>query len=69
MQSLALTLKRAFWAIFLCVMLISFSLPCFAMTVQQVPNPRQGYRGWVTDMANLLDPESDISYTESKITV
>jgi uncharacterized protein len=29
-----------------------------AVTVQDVPNPRQVYWGWVTDMANLLDSET-----------
>ena len=58
MRSVRLMLKRAFWAIFLCLVLISFPLPSFAITVQDVPNPQQVYRGWVTDMANLLDSET-----------
>lgn len=58
MQSLALMFKRAFWAIFLCLALISFPLPSFAVTVQYVPNPRQVDKGWVTDMANILDSET-----------
>jgi len=28
------------------------------VTVQEVPNPRQLYRAWVTDMADLLNPET-----------
>jgi uncharacterized protein len=59
MQSVALMLKRTFWGIFLCLALLSFPLPSFAVTVQDVPNPRQVYGGWVTDMANLLDPETE----------
>ncbi len=58
MQSVALIIKRAFWAIFLCLTIISFPLPSLAVTVQDVPNPRQVYWGWVTDMANLLDSET-----------
>ncbi len=59
MHSIALSLKRAFWAIFLCLALISFPLPSLALTVQDVPNPQEQYiRGWVTDMANLLDSET-----------
>jgi uncharacterized protein len=58
MQSLALMFKGAFWAIFLCLALISFPLPSFAVAVQDVPNPRQIDRSWVTDMANLLNPQT-----------
>jgi uncharacterized protein len=58
MQSVAITLKRSFWVIILCFAIASFPLPSFAVTVQDVPNPRQVDRGWVTDMANLLDPET-----------
>jgi uncharacterized protein len=57
-RSVALIVKRAFWAIFLCLTIVSFPLPSLAVTVQDVPNPRQVYRGWVTDMANLLDSET-----------
>lgn len=56
MQFLGITIKRAFWVIFLCLMLISFPQPSFALMVRDVPNPQEQYiRGWVTDMANLLD--------------
>lgn len=51
-------LKRALWAIFLYLALISYSLPSFAVTVQEVPNPRQIEGGWVTDMTDLLDFET-----------
>ncbi len=30
-----------------------------AITVQEVPNPRQASGGWVTDMAELLSPEAE----------
>lgn len=58
MQSIVATIKRAFWAIFLGLALISFPLPSVAVTVQDIPNPQQVDGGWVTDMANLLDPET-----------
>ncbi len=58
MQSVALMFKRAFWAIFLCLALISFPLSSLAVTVEDVPNPRQVDRTWVTDMANLLNPQT-----------
>ncbi len=49
------------------VLLISFvvqtwlihPLPSFALTVQQVSNPRQQYHGWVTDMAEILSPSTE----------
>ncbi|MGD1716777.1 TPM domain-containing protein [Dapis sp. BLCC M172] len=34
-------------------------LPSFALTVQQVSNPRQDYHGWVTDMAEILSPSTE----------
>jgi len=58
LQSVAFMLKRAFWAIFLCLALVSLPLPSLAVTVQDVPNPRQIDRSWVTDMANLLNPQT-----------
>lgn len=58
MQSVVATIKRAFWAIFLGLAIVSFPLPSLALTVHDVPNPQQVYGGWVTDMANLLDPET-----------
>ncbi len=65
MPSLALMLKRALWGIFLCLALLSFPLPSLAVTVQDVPNPRQIYGGWVTDMANLLDPETEAKLNQT----
>ena len=58
MQSLPLTIKRTFWLIFLCVAIASVPLPSLAVTVKEVPNPQQVYGGWVTDMANLFDSET-----------
>lgn len=61
MQLIKITIKRAFWVIFLCLVLISFPQPSLAVTVQDVPNPQEQYiRGWVTDMANLLDPNTKL---------
>jgi len=70
MQSIALTLKRAFWVILLCLAIASFPLPSLAVTVQDVPNPQQQYiRGWVTDMANLLgsDTKAKLNQMISKL--
>lgn len=65
MQFLGITIKRAFWIIFLCLALISFPQPSFALTVQDVPNPQEQYvRGWVTDMANLLDSDTQLKLNQ-----
>lgn len=54
--------KRPFWAVCLCLTLIFFPLPSYALTIQDVPNPQIEYGGWVTDMAQILSPN-----TEAKI--
>jgi uncharacterized protein len=65
-------LKKALWVILLCLLLLSISLPALAVTIQEIPNPRLVYGGWVTDMANILSPETEaqlnkiISEFESK---
>lgn len=72
MQSIALTLKQGFYAGFVSVVLISFTSPTLAVTVQQVPNPRQVSGGWVTDMAGVLSSKTKaelnqkISHLEAK---
>jgi uncharacterized protein len=35
------------------------SLPSYALTVREVPNPRQTYGGWVTDLANILSDRTE----------
>ena len=59
MVSILFTAKRAFWAVCLCLTLILFPLPSYALTVQDVPNPRQDNGGWVTDMAQILSPDTE----------
>ncbi|NEP43610.1 MAG: TPM domain-containing protein, partial [Okeania sp. SIO2H7] len=34
-------------------------LPSFALTIQEVPNPRHYYHGWVTDMAEILSKSTE----------
>jgi uncharacterized protein len=38
---------------------LAFSYFCLAVTVQEVPNPRKEYGGWVTDMAGILNDETE----------
>jgi uncharacterized protein len=40
------------------------ALPSQALTVEEVPNPRQISRGWVTDMAGILKPETEDQLNE-----
>jgi uncharacterized protein len=47
------------WGFLLGLSLILFPLLNHAITVQDVPNPQQQYGGWVTDMANILSPETE----------
>lgn len=62
MFSVAFMAKRTFWVVCLCLTLILFPLPSYALTVQDVPNPRKEHGGWVTDMAQILSP-----YAEAKL--
>lgn len=39
---------------------ISFASPSLALTIQEVPNPRQVNNGWVTDMADVLSPATEL---------
>ncbi|HEY9635055.1 MAG TPA: TPM domain-containing protein [Coleofasciculaceae cyanobacterium] len=59
MFSVALRAKRAFWTVGLCLTLILFSLPSYALTIQEVPNPRKEDSGWVTDMAQILSTKTE----------
>jgi uncharacterized protein len=52
-------LKRTLCASSLCLAVFLSPLPSLALTVQEVPNPRQAYGGWVTDMAEVLTPETE----------
>jgi uncharacterized protein len=52
-------IKRTLWGILLGFFLVLFPLLSHALTVQEVPNPQQEYGGWVTDMANILSPETE----------
>ncbi len=44
---------------FLSLAVISFPSPSLAVSVEQVPNPRQDNGGWVTDMADVLSPSTE----------
>ncbi|MDJ0661180.1 MAG: TPM domain-containing protein [Crocosphaera sp.] len=59
MQGFKLRFSDAVWATSSCLAILIFSLPCNAVNVQDVPNPRQQYGGWVTDMAEILTDDTE----------
>ena len=72
MKSFTNLFKVSFWISIFCAVLFLFPSYTYALKVRDVPNPRQEYGGWVTDMANLLSKETEakldgmISELESK---
>ncbi|MDJ0620469.1 MAG: TPM domain-containing protein [Calothrix sp. MO_192.B10] len=52
-------LSHIFWAGSLSLAVFMVALPTHALTVEEVPNPRQIYGGWVTDMANILSDRTE----------
>ena len=52
-------LKRTLVASSLCLAVFLFPLKSKALTVQEVPNPRQVYGGWVTDSAEILSDSTE----------
>ncbi len=57
--------QRTLLASSLCLAVFLFPLKSEALTVLDVPNPRQVYSGWVTDMAEILTDSTDRSPIES----
>jgi len=49
------TVGSIFWGMVICLP----SLPSYALTVQEVPNPRQISGNWVSDSAEILKPETE----------
>lgn len=48
-------------------LLITFvfaSIPSYAISVENVPNPRKEYGGWVTDMVDMLSPQAEIQLNQ-----
>ncbi len=52
-------LRRTLVASSLCLALYFFPVKSEALTVQEVPHPRQVYGGWVTDSAEILTDSSE----------
>ncbi|MEG4514471.1 TPM domain-containing protein [Microcoleus sp. F6_B4] len=51
--------KQIIWSSLLCFSAIAFPLTSQAITVQEVPNPRQLNNTWVTDKANILSDSTE----------
>ncbi|MEG4170263.1 MULTISPECIES: TPM domain-containing protein [unclassified Microcoleus] len=51
--------KQIIWTSLLCFSAIAFPLTSQAITVQEVPNPRQVNNTWVTDKANILSDSTE----------
>jgi uncharacterized protein len=51
--------QQIIYTILLCFSTISFPLNSQALTVQEVPNPRQVNNTWVTDKANILSDNTE----------
>ncbi len=56
---LAVQFKQILGAGMLSIAVLSIPSAGVAVTVQQVPNPRQVNGGWVTDMAGVLSPSTE----------
>ena len=48
----------------LCFWAIAFPVTSQAITVQEVPNPRQVNNTWVTDNANILSDRTEIQLNQ-----
>ncbi len=51
--------KSIFWVSLFSSAIFLFPISVLALTVQEVPNPRKEYGGWVTDMAGILSEETE----------
>ncbi|MEG3905746.1 MULTISPECIES: TPM domain-containing protein [unclassified Microcoleus] len=56
--------KQIIWISLLCFSAIAFPVTSQAITVQEVPNPRQVNNTWVTDKANILSNSTEIQLNQ-----
>ena len=59
MKALVFKPHPVIWLSSLCVAFCLVPFSGLALTVQEVPNPRQVSGGWVTDKAEILQPETE----------
>ncbi|MEM9539570.1 MAG: TPM domain-containing protein [Cyanobacteria bacterium P01_E01_bin.42] len=63
-KSIAIFGKYALLSLLTACLLI-FPVASFALNIGDVPNPRQQYGGWVTDMAGILSPDTETRLNHS----
>lgn len=59
MRTITLSIKQSCWASFLGLAVVSFPALSLAITVKEIPNPRQENRGWVADTADILNSSTE----------
>jgi len=59
MKLLGITPSNTIWAGLVSLAVMSVTSSSLAVTVEQVPNPREVNGGWVTDMAEMLSPATE----------
>lgn len=59
MKALVVKPHPVIWLGSLCVAFFLVPSPGLVLMVQEVPNPRQVFGGWVTDKAEILQPETE----------
>ena len=57
-------IQRTLVASSLCLAVFLFPLKSEALTVREVPNPRQVYGGWVTDSAEILSDSTEVQLNQ-----
>lgn len=50
--------------VFCCLTLFTFAQPSIALTIQDVPNPRQIDGSWIIDLSDLLDRQTEIEINQ-----
>ena len=54
------TFKQTVFLSVIASILLLMPIPSQALTVEEVPNPRKTYGGWVTDSANILSDRTEV---------
>jgi len=52
-------LKHLLRITFICLLILLWSCPSYALTIEDISNPRQTYGGWVTDQASILSDTTE----------
>lgn len=55
---MAIKLRHLIRTIIICSFILFWSLPGYALDIEDIPNPRQTYGGWIADEAVILSDET-----------